>query len=392
MHNTIIACMAWCLVMLLTGCSAGGAAAPAPSPTSASPYANDQPQDFPTAAFSVIRDSPVADEFAAELQEALREMSDLNDGIGMSATVMSSDGTWSATMGKADGDRDLRVDDQFAIASVTKSLVAAQIMKMVEADQLDLDAPVADHLPPDLDFDTNASTIRHLLGHRSGIPDYESQLLAKASTNLKRRWTPAELLTLVPDYRVPVGVGFSYSNTNYVLLGLVLEHLSGQPVSAVLRDGVLSIDGVERLIHQPDEVPTEPMAKPFSGTAAALKGGGGFLPSLAHASGGGAAWGMASDSPSLARWWRALCAGEIVSQDSLAQMTPRQDGYGLGLLEFPNVDAYAVGHAGWDVGYVSWAGCLPGDGTVIVVLSNGEVDDIRGMARPLVNAAISRSK
>ena len=153
---------------------------------------------------------------------------------------------------------------------------------------------------------------------------------------------------------------------------------------------MLNIDGVERLIHQPDEVPTEPMAKPFSGTAAALKGGGGFLPSLAHASGGGAAWGMASDSPSLARWWRALCAGEIVSQDSLTQMTPREDDYGLGLLEFPNVDAYAVGHAGWDVGYVSWAGCLPEHGTVIVVLSNGEVDDIRGMARPLVAAASSR--
>ena len=121
----------------------------------------------------------------------------------MSATVMSSDGTWSGTIGKADGDRDLRVDDQFAIASVTKSLVAAQIMKMVEAGQLDLDAPVADHLPPDLGFDTNAATIRHLLGHRSGIPDYESIFLAKASTNLKRHWKPAELLTLVPAYRVP---------------------------------------------------------------------------------------------------------------------------------------------------------------------------------------------
>ena len=390
MHKTVVAGLALGLGVLLAGCGGGGAADSAPSRSTASPATDDQPRDFPTAAFAEVGDSPVADEVAAELQAALGEMHDLAGGIGMSATVMSSDGTWSGTMGKADGDRDLRVDDQFAIASVTKSLVAAQIMKMVEAGQLDLDAPVADHLPPDLDFDTNAATIRHLLGHRSGIPDYESILLAKAATNLKRRWKPAELLTLVPGYRVPVGVGFSYSNTNYVLLGLVLEHLSGQPVSAVLRDGVLSIDGMERLIHQPDEVPTEPMAKPFSGTAAALKGGGGFLPSLAHASGGGAAWGMASDSPSLARWWRALCAGEIVSQDSLTEMTPREDGYGLGLLEFPNVDAYAVGHAGWDVGYVSWAGCLPEHGTVIVVLSNGEVDDIRGMARPLVAAASSR--
>lgn len=48
--------------------------------------------------------------------------------------------------------------------------------------------------------------------------------------------------------------------------------------------------------------------------------------------------------------------------------------------------------AGWDVGYVSWAGCLPEDSTVIVVLSNGEVDDIRGMAHPLVSAGNSRSR
>ena len=204
MRNAIVASLALGLGALLTGCGAGGAADPAPSRTSASPAANVQPRDFPTAAFADIRDNPVAEEVAAEFQAALsdmRDMSDLADGIGMSATVMSADGTSSGTIGKADGDRDLRVDDQFAIASVTKSLVAAQIMKMVEAGQLDLDAPVADHLPPDLDFDTNAATIRHLLGHRSGIPDYESILLAKAATNLKRRWKPAELLTLVPAGR-----------------------------------------------------------------------------------------------------------------------------------------------------------------------------------------------
>jgi CubicO group peptidase (beta-lactamase class C family) len=166
----------------------------------------------------------------------------------------------------------------------------------------------------------------------------------------------------------------------------VIEHVTGRPLSAVLRDGVLNIDGMERLVYQPDEVPTEPMAMPFGGTTAALENGGGFLPSLAHASGGGGAWGIASDSPSLARWWRALCSGEIVSQDSLTQMTPKQDDYGLGIFSFPNVSAYALGHPGVEVGYVSWSACLPEDGTVIVVLANGEVDDLFGLARPLIVA------
>ena len=124
---------------------------------------------FPTAAFADIREDPVSAEVAAKFQAILNDMA---GGGGMTATVMSADGTWSGAAGKADGVRDVRVDDQFAIASVTKSVVAAQVMQMVEAGELALDDPAADHLPPDLDFDTNGATIRQLLGQRSGIPDY----------------------------------------------------------------------------------------------------------------------------------------------------------------------------------------------------------------------------
>jgi CubicO group peptidase (beta-lactamase class C family) len=93
---------------------------------------------------------------AAEFQAILDDMAGKR---GMAATVMSPDGTWSGAVGKADGVRDVRVDDQFAIASTTKSVIAAQVMQMVEAGELDLDDPAAAHLPPDLDFDTNGATI-----------------------------------------------------------------------------------------------------------------------------------------------------------------------------------------------------------------------------------------
>ena len=112
--------------------------------------------------------------------------------------------------------------------------------------------------------------------------------------------------------RVPPGETFEYNNTNYLLLGLVIEQVRGQPIAEVLRDGVLSTDGVERLVYQPDETPTEPMAMPFGKSTDVLEKGGGYLPSLAGASVDGAAAAMASDSPSLARWWKAFCAGEIV--------------------------------------------------------------------------------
>ena len=396
-----------CLVFVLAGCGAAtpsGVATPTPSLTPSptetaaavatatpTPTAARTPKPFPSEAFAAIRSGPVSSETASTFQAALEAIA--GDG-GMTATVMTADGTWSGAAGKADGVRDMRVDDQFAIASATKPVIAAQVMQMVEAGELALDDPATDHLPPDLDFDTNEATIRQLLSHRSGLPDYEEALwnfndgtLSTAlSADRQRRWTAAELLKLVAPARWRAGTAYSYSGTNYLLLRLIIEQVRGRPVAEVLRDGVLSGDGLERLVYQPAEAPTEPMAMPDGASTAALKEGGGYLPSLAEASAGDAGSAMASDSPSFARWWRAFCAGEIVSQASLAEMSTLQDGYGLGLHSlYPGV----VGHGGWHVGYMSWAGCLPEDGSVIIVLANHAVDDISGMAGPLVEAARS---
>ena len=390
------------LVVVLTGCSsapseregsppAGSTVAP-PSSTASTTSASP----FPVAAFAAISEDPATDEMAASLQAALATH-DIAGGGGMSATVMTTEGTWSGTTGKADRVRDLQVDDQFAIASITKSVVAAQVMLMVEAGELGLDDPVADHLPTDLRFDTNEATIRQLLGHRSGLPDYyELGPLGKIETDSQRVWMPTEPLELVPTERTPPGSTFSYAETNYLLLKLVIEHRRGRPLADVLRNGALAIDGMERLVLQPDERPTEPMALPAGESHAVLERGGGYLPSLANATAYTASGGIASDSASLARWWRALCAGEIVSQASLTEMSTFQpaeylDSYGLGMYNPTLWYAQAFGHTGQLPGYMSWAGCLPEDEAVIVVLTNHEIDDghlewSHGLARPLVDA------
>jgi D-alanyl-D-alanine carboxypeptidase len=299
---------------------------------------------------------------------------------------MSAHGTWSGVTGKAAGVRDVTVNDQFSIASTTKAVTAAQVMQLVEAGELGLDDLAADHLPSDLDFDTNGATIRHLLGHRSGIPDYVPIVTPQLLADPLRFWTPAELLAAIPDDRMPAGAESEYGNINYVLLGLVVEEVTGQPFVKVLRDGVLGIDGVERLIYQPDEIPTEPIAIENSQSSDVLETVGGFLPSLALTSDGPAA-AMASDSVSLARWWRALCAGEIVSRASLTEMTPKDDWYGLGLAEVDPPGT--VGHFGEDPGGQSLAGCLPESGVVFAVLANrnGDVFHRSAVLGPLVSAA-----
>jgi len=360
--------------------SAAPSAAPTLPPT-ASPVA-----PFRAADFAGLRADPMPAELSARLERAF---ANLALGRGMTATVISRDGTWSGARGKADGVSDLVPESQFGIASVTKSVVAAQVMQLVEAGEIDLDVAADSYLPADLGFDTNGATIRQLLDMRSGIPDWYSDSIEQImATDRGRTWTTADVLALVPGVRSSLGT-FEYADTNYTLLGLAIEHVRQRPLVEVLRNGVLAVPGTDRLVYQPAEAPTGPMAMPRGEPASAFQQGGGYLPSISDASSAGPAGALASDSISLARWWQAFCAGEVVSEASLTEMATfvgGPDGYGLGL--FNPVDPWAtgIGHAGSNFGYVSWAGCLPDDHLVVVVLANSAVDDIGGMAEPLVSA------
>ena len=387
------------LITIVTACTSGGAtvapatfepsAAPAfsPAPTErASPLPSPRPV-FSAAAFADIVDRPASEEQAAVFQAILVQLAGKG---GMTATIMTPDGTWSGAAGKADGLHDLEVESQFGIASVTKSVIAAQVMQLVDAGDLALDDLAADYLPADLSFDANGATIRQLLTHRSGIPDwYGDAMEREVASDRDRNWSVAEVLALVGDRRGPAGEAFLYADTNYTLLGLVIEQVRKRPLVEVLRDGVLRVEGTERLVYQPAETPSNPMAMPRGESSDALQEGGGYLPSISDASSGGAAGSIASDSPSLARWWRAFCAGEVVSDASLTDMTTLsndEEAYGFGLLSPADPYASGIGHLGKNFGYVSWAGCLPEERAVIVVLANYGVDDIYLLAEPFVNA------
>ena len=395
--------MSFAVVVVLAGCAStpdGTQSAPSSEPSAASTAAASQPATpspgdeshaFPTAAFADIGEGEVPDDVAATFQATLADMAGRG---GMAATVMTADGTWSGAAGKADGVHDVAVDSQFGIASGTKPIIAAQVMQLVDAGEVSLDAPATDYLPADFTFDTNRATIRQLLSHRSGIPDWYDDVEQRFATDRSRVWELDEALALVGRARRPVG-SFEYADTNYNVLGLVIEHVRQRPLVDVLRDGVLRVEGTERLIFQPDEAPTDPMAMPLGESRDALKRGGGYLPSISDTV-DGAAGAMASDSISLARWWRAFCAGEVVSEASLTEMSTFYDNakselpvdYGLGLFNpVQRASIKAVGHLGANFGYKSSSGCLTDDHAIFVVLANQDVDSF-DMATPLVRAAI----
>jgi D-alanyl-D-alanine carboxypeptidase len=391
------------LVIALAGCaptSSGTQSSTTVEPSvepSVAPVASASPSapaaTFPTAVFAGLGDEPVSDELAAELQEVLDRS---GNGDGLTATLITPQGTWSGATGFAAGDRAMVPDDQMSIASITKTPVAAQVMQLVEAGELSLDDLAADRLPPDLEFDTNGARIVDLLSMRSGISEYfadEDELREATMTDPLRVWTLEEKLATVSPERGPVGQGWEYIGTNYLLLGLIVEHVTGRPIAEVLRSGVLSDEGYERLIYQPDERPTDPMALPLGASADTFDRNGGYLPSIANATMFTSEGAMASDAPSLARWFRALCAGQVVSPASLNEMTDfeKRPEYGIGIidrrLEY-GWDSGALGHTGLArEGYRTAALCFQDPGIVVVVLANAEEHDVDTTAGKLVHAA-----
>jgi D-alanyl-D-alanine carboxypeptidase len=380
----------------LAACSSAGATATA-SPTAtahtaATPTAKAlktaQANVFPTELFAGLGDEPVSGAVAAELQAVMDTSA---NGHGLTATLITPGGTWSGATGFAAGDRAMTPDDQMAIASITKTIVAAQVMQLVEAGELSLDDLAADRLPPDLEFDTNGARIVDLLSMRSGIPQWviDPEALAKDPLHL---WTAEEKLATVAPERGPVGQDWDYTDTNYLLLGLIIQQVTDRSVVKVLRSGVLGGDGYERLIYQPGERPTEPMALTVEpGATEAFKKGGGYLPSLAMVTVFSTAGGMASDSMSIARWFRSLCGGRVVSPASLEAMTDFDElpGYGLGIIDrsgeyWPG--SGALGHKGSNT---TVALCFQDPGSVVVVLANAE-HDVDTVAGDLVRAAGTR--
>src|SRR5436309_12992605 len=131
-----------------------------------------------------------------------------------------------------------RADTHFRIASNTKTMTAAVIMQLAQESKLGLNDPVSKYVPGVPNGDN--ITIAQLLEMRSGLYNYTNDPVVSATidTDPAKVWTPAELLAIAfahpPDFSP--GAQYEYNNTNYVLLGLVIEKLDGEPLAQVMHD------------------------------------------------------------------------------------------------------------------------------------------------------------
>jgi len=315
---------------------------------------------------------------------------------GAVAVVRTPKGTRRAAAGLArvqPPDR-MQATDRFRVASVTKTFVATVVIQLAAERRLRLDDRVERWLPGLLP-DGDAITLRQLLGHTSGLFGYdEDEAWTRARIdNPAREWSPRELVAIATSHppAFAPGTAWAYSNTNYVVLGLVVESVTGKGLGQVLRERI-----AKRLRLGATSYPT--------GTAMPEPAAHGYVvarPGLPIPPGtqldvttllSPSAWGagqLVSNGDDLTRFLSALLGGRLVAGRQLAAMKAgvRDAEYGLGLMISYTRCGRAFGHRGDIPGYRSivWS---TGDGRrAAAVLVN--VDDTRVPQGKLESAAVT---
>jgi len=302
---------------------------------------------------------------------------------GATAAVVTPHGSWTGAVGVDGNGQPLDPNAMMGIGAITHTITAAQVLALTASGRVDLDTPVSTYLThPTLQ---NDPTVRQLLSHTSGIKDYVTpEFLTAVTSDPTRSWTALEVLRYTPDDLTDPGPPFRYSNSDYVLLGLLIEAITEQPYATAVFDGVLDGTG-PRMVLQDAQLPIPPLAAPDhtdSGTP-----DGHYLPNRSIASSAGASGGAAADAATLADWGYRLYGGRVLPLDLTAELSdPVTPGYGLGTLHLdsapirpatgPAQDPQltglgAIGHDGSIPGYSSTLLVVPDRSLSIAVLIVG---------------------
>jgi D-alanyl-D-alanine carboxypeptidase len=339
-------------------------------------------------------ESPATDTAAQTLQADLEAFQATHAGIpGIAVAIVTSDGELiSAATGEADPEgRPMTSDTPVRMASITKTFVAAAILRLAEEGRIDLDAPIRILIEDDLDallagdgYDTGAITVRHLLMHAGGLGDhFGSDAFGQAvMADPRRVWTAMEQLALMTELTDPVsapGEAFAYSDSGYVILGQIIEGTTGMALGkAVVRLTKLDALGLAGIRWEGEA--------PEGGPARAHQYLGGMDTTGIHGSvdafGGG---GIIASAEDIARFFAALFKGDVFDRpETLRLMTeapghPEGSPYRIGLFETEEDGVTVFGHGGF---WGTDVRVVPERGSTIATVSLEQrgIDDLRSWA------------
>jgi D-alanyl-D-alanine carboxypeptidase len=304
--------------------------------------------------------------YAVQLQAALDDLRELGVvgaqgqvSVGARETIARSG---SAVLGSG---RPMPFGGHFRIGSTTKTFVSVAVLQLVGDGRLSLDDPVERWLPGVVSGNGNDGTrvtVRHLLQQTSGLYNYTGDLTALASAEGYEQhrfdhFEPSDLVALAMRHAPAFAPGtrWDYSNTNYLLAGMVVERVTGKPWAEHVRSRILRPLGM-RDTSYPADHPALP--RPYALAYHQFQPGGPLVDvTLFNATAADAAGGMVSTTGDIARFWRGLQRGELLRPRQLAQLrqTVLADTfqefypglrYGLGIFWVPNECGGYWGHPG----------------------------------------------
>jgi D-alanyl-D-alanine carboxypeptidase len=293
-------------------------------------------------------------QLASMLQDTLNTyVSQISNIKGMSASVyIPGQGIWTGVSGNSYTGQPLTSDMRFGIASNSKLFCSAMMLKLAENKIISLEDSLKDWLIINNSNINPNITIRQLLNHTSGISDpyFVSPWFDTINENPTRVFTPNEVIGWVGAPLFSAGTSYGYSNTNYILAGMVAESASGYSLAKLIRDSILTPLNLNNTFVDVEEPENGTLAhrwwntKDYHDTSRV-----GLNSAVGYA---GSIFSTASD---MVKWYDALFNGKIINQSSMNEMTtfnPNSQ-YGLGLISYITQGLQYWGHGGSTWGYKS---------------------------------------
>ncbi len=265
-----------------------------------------------------------------------------------------------------------RVDTKFNLGSMNKMFTAVAVMRLVEEERLRLEDPISEYvdetwLPRQI---TDRVTIHHLITHTSGLGSYFNETFMNGSRALYRELDDYKPLVQGDSLAFDPGERFRYSNTGMLLLGVVIESVTGESYFDVVRNQVYEPAGMDDTDSYSMDEPVPNLAIGYIRESETELGWRNNL--FEHVMKGGPAGGGFSTVGDLHRFARALVEGELVSPSSLELMWTAHSetsyGYGFGISDGPA--GKVVGHSGGFPGLNGNLDVFVDAGYVVAVLAN----------------------
>lgn len=343
----------------------------------------------------------------AELQALLDRY--VADGLpGAVLLVRTPEGMWNGAAGYAEIESasPMQPSHRHHAASVTKLYLAVATLSLAEDGGIDLDAEIRDYLPEEIWRrvpNGDRATVRQLLGHTSGIPNFGDSMAYDLDTlNDPMGWFPPERLLSYVEGQSPLfapGEGYFYSNTNYLLLGMVVDRAAARDHAAVIRERVLEPLGLSATYYK--EQPGYPTPPGLVASYEDLAGDGRLMNVtdlvIHNAEMFSGHVGLIATSADYAEFLDGLFAGRVIGDAALVALQERTrcDCYGLGLSFVDTPYGPALGHSGGDLGVTTRVRWFPEvDATVVLLINGGDGgitgDRGRGLWDAATAAALAR--